>query len=254
MNNRIEIQIASDLHLEYITDSDVFADLIIPTAPILILAGDIGYPECSIYKEFINYCSKAFESVILIAGNHEYYSKKSIPEINKLISEIISCYDNVNFLNNNYIIMDNCVILGTTLWSMISKKEMLSVITCLSDLKKIHSKCNKKLDINAYNKMHIKNYIWLKKTMDDFEGKKIIVVSHHLPSFELINNKYKNSKINSAFASKLDHLFANVSCWIFGHSHSSCETTKNGCYLISNPHGYSDEENKQYNPCLTLTI
>ena len=55
----MNLQIASDLHLEfydfnkYIHNTAKFEEFLRPSAPILVLAGDIGYPKESIYKDFI---------------------------------------------------------------------------------------------------------------------------------------------------------------------------------------------------------
>lgn len=245
----MNIQIASDLHLErqnIINTEEYFSKIIVPSSPILILAGDIGYPEQIIYKSLLEYCSKHFEKIVLIAGNHEYYSKKPISSCNENINNVVSNFENVYFLNNSYIEIDDFVILGTTLWSLIDKTQILNIMMCLSDLRYIHYDENKKLDVNNFNEMHINCYKWLKEHIDIFSDKKIIVVSHHLPSYKLIHNKYTGSKINSAFASTLDHLFSRVNCWVFGHSHASCEKTIDGCLLVSNPYGYSEKENLEY--------
>ena len=69
-----EFQIASDLHLEIISESKTFSDLIEPVAPILLLCGDIGNPSTDRYVSFLEWCSDNFETVVAIACNHEFYS------------------------------------------------------------------------------------------------------------------------------------------------------------------------------------
>ena len=56
----MSIQIASDLHLECLNNNE-YENLITPTAPILVLAGDIG----NLYKfkqlqNFIQWCCEKF--------------------------------------------------------------------------------------------------------------------------------------------------------------------------------------------------
>jgi predicted phosphodiesterase len=69
-------QYISDIHLEHYKLEDI--DKVIPEkeANILILAGDIGYPEEIQYKTYIQKVSQIWEKVFLIAGNHEYYQIK----------------------------------------------------------------------------------------------------------------------------------------------------------------------------------
>jgi len=62
-------QYVSDLHLEF--RKKVLR--IPPVAPFLLLAGDIGYPCRSLYREFLRYAAHDFEKVFLVAGNHEFY-------------------------------------------------------------------------------------------------------------------------------------------------------------------------------------
>lgn len=73
----MKFQIASDLHLEFyknININDFFDISKIEEPTTLILAGDVGYPTHKNYEIFLSECSKIFKHIILIAGNHEYYS------------------------------------------------------------------------------------------------------------------------------------------------------------------------------------
>lgn len=49
---------------------------IFPGKSYLALLGDIGNPCLVNYGYFIDYYSKLFEHILIIAGNHEYYSGK----------------------------------------------------------------------------------------------------------------------------------------------------------------------------------
>eukprot|EP00961_Rhodomonas_salina_P282238 3813531-Rhodomonas_salina.1 len=71
------VQIASDLHLEFIrTDCGGELDMdniVVPSAPILILLGDIGIPTNALYREFLLHQAGRFEAVLVLTGNHEFY-------------------------------------------------------------------------------------------------------------------------------------------------------------------------------------
>ena len=75
--NCSDIQIVSDLHLEFLAgrrkDGDL-DELITPTAPILALLGDIGSPLQPIYRDFLLMQAQRFKAVLVLSGNHEYYS------------------------------------------------------------------------------------------------------------------------------------------------------------------------------------
>ena len=73
----MRIQYISDLHLEMYKENvspDLFTKLIRPEAPYLALCGDIGIPDFVNYENFLNWCSRRWTKVFLVAGNHEYYN------------------------------------------------------------------------------------------------------------------------------------------------------------------------------------
>lgn len=72
----MKIQYASDLHLEFGENSKWLKDNpLIPSADILVLAGDIGYLGDAIYRThpFWDWASQNYKQVIVVPGNHELY-------------------------------------------------------------------------------------------------------------------------------------------------------------------------------------
>ena len=107
--------VASDLHLEFYDDIEPITNKIsleVSGTPIeqrvLFLCGDIGKPFEKTYEDFLEFSSKTFRYVIIIAGNHEYYNSDSfhtMSEVDNRIEELIISYDNVIFLNKSYCIL-----------------------------------------------------------------------------------------------------------------------------------------------------
>ena len=52
-----DIQITSDIHLEFYSDDVKFDKILVPSSNNLALLGDIGYPTKDNYKEFIKFIS-----------------------------------------------------------------------------------------------------------------------------------------------------------------------------------------------------
>lgn len=75
-NKNLRFQIVSDLHLErYLKDDQYHCPFeITQSAPILILAGDIGRfcDRIALYGFLRAQCEK-FERVVFVLGNHEFY-------------------------------------------------------------------------------------------------------------------------------------------------------------------------------------
>jgi hypothetical protein len=73
-------------------------------------------------------------------------------------------------------------------------------------------------------------------------GQKVVVLSHHLPTYKNIDVTYKDHPCNSAFATNLEYLIADpIVLWAHGHSHYSVENKINDVLVVSNPFGYPGE-------------
>jgi len=76
MNNVLSVQLISDIHLEFymsygtqrIRKQDNLKP-IEPKADILVLAGDIGYPDNKLYKDLISDVSNKFKYVFVITAH-----------------------------------------------------------------------------------------------------------------------------------------------------------------------------------------
>lgn len=90
------------------------------------------------------------------------------------------------------------------------------------------------------------------------EKKIPIVISHHLPSYDLIHSKYTEyAPYNQCFASHSDDLIKPpIACWIFGHTHCVTDKVVNGVRCVANPIGYkgeNDESEIDYNRFIDLS-
>lgn len=254
--SELTVHYLSDLHLEFYDENELkdVISRIIPKSEICVLAGDICYPFQKSYEIFLMDMNNKFKHVFLIHGNHEYYrlcenEGKLMKDIINKTNDIINSNDlkNIHFLNNSYYDIGNYRFAGTVLWSHIKDPNYL-----INDADTIVE-----LDVNSMNRVHnectkfIEN-ITEKSKQDE---KKLIVVTHHMPSYTLIDPKYeKYKKYNQCFASDCDYLVKDpIICWIFGHTHTKMEKTINNIPVLVNPIGYPEEnECVDYNVTITL--
>ena len=237
----------SDFHLEFYKDSFDYEKMLQwKKGDILCLAGDIGYPELPTYQTFLTYASSLFTYVFVIAGNHEYYQtsshpKKTILSTNEQITEICKLYPNVHFLNNTTYYMPefDTYVLGTTLWSTtLGDHDEMYIY---NDFKKIHN-----MFLPEYmDQLHRMSVAYLTGELDRLASStsKVIVLTHHLPSYQLIAPIYMDSDINHLFATNLDKLFYTyrIHHWICGHSHTSMNVIIHKTRVWMNPVGYPGE-------------
>ncbi len=246
----VKIFCLSDLHLEqYSSAKELFDQIVdkLPTADILILAGDVGNPcdkpHRQNYIEILKLFKTRYTNIILVAGNTEYYSenKRDILTTQFALRDIAyQC--GVHFLERDSIQLCGVICYGTTLWTAIN--------TYTSNAPEITNIFPKRID---YLEEFMASYTWLKNTLlynlnHPSTGTKQIVITHHLPTDRGINLKYVNHYNNSAYYTcimqnlKLD----NVVCWFGGRIHESADIQIDKTRLIVNPIGFRDE--KRFTP------
>jgi hypothetical protein len=107
-----------------------------------------------------------------------------------------------------------------------------------------------------YLRQHRQDVRWLEKVLqaDDFKGPRM-VVTHHLPSLQLIEPRYQTPtpNRNGYYASGCEHLLPMCDGWLCGHTHSPIDQIVSGTRCISNPVGYP-WENSPYRPQVVLKI
>lgn len=242
------VQYISDLHLEFLTRFQIsrIAHNIVPHAPFLVLAGDIGNPFKSSYATFLEAMSKKFEGVFVIAGNHEFYGN-GISETHAQIEAVCDALPNVYYLKTELFVDDSLpvYIFGGTMWSVVKDEERDAVQMCLNDCRHIRG-----FSIDNMKVWHEEFVSRLGAALDAHTDKPFLVISHYLPSYDLIHPDYHDSKINSAFATEvaLAH-HPSIKAWIYGHTHKS----RAGPRFFCNPLGYRGE-NTHVAPLGTVTL
>jgi UDP-2,3-diacylglucosamine pyrophosphatase LpxH len=277
-----KIQYLSDIHLEthHNTSKALFEKILKPSAPYLALCGDIGYPGAQLYEPFLEYCSKNFEHVFYVAGNHEFYNDlKSIKflknkqymskELNEdslrrlsqqfsrdtpetrthKIREICQKFPNIHFLDKEIfqIPNTNLIVVGCTLWSKLDMNPHM-----LPNFNDFHRICEDKdalLMPRTYDKWNEEHVEFLNKTLTKLNNEapelKILVLTHHCPTYDIISEKYTDDpdNMNSFFANKdlVSSLGKNMKAWICGHTHGCKVIDVNGTTVATNTFGYEWE-------------
>jgi hypothetical protein len=238
MESAFSAQFVSDIHLETRSEREIEAIIGALTrhAPLLILAGDIGNPAHPSYARFLSAAAARFDLVVLIAGNHEFYGS-SLAETLAEIRAVVRPLPNVVFLHNERFSSAALPvhIFGGTMWSDISSEEEARVNAIVNDRARIAG-----FSASASRNEHAVFVDLLEAEMAACAGddKPFLVVSHHLPLTSLVDKRYADSGINSAFAS--DVRLARdprIAAWIYGHTH----TARFGPRFFCNPVGYPGE-------------
>jgi hypothetical protein len=251
----MNIQYISDIHLEFhdkLNKGTIHPDLFVkPVAPYLALVGDIGIPDLPSYSVFLNWCSQRWSHVFLVAGNHEFYNvrcpvKTPMETKRETIRSICNALSNVHFLDcsSYYLANYNLRVLGCTLWSdsaCVAEK----AITYMNDSRQINHLKDVPFTPWRMSELHAKEKQWLNQEIHKCEltNERCLVLTHYLPSYSLIHEKYQGHFLNACFASDCDDLFRPpVVGWIAGHTHTGMKTSIHGIPCVLNPYGYPDED------------
>lgn len=272
------IQYLSDIHLETRKNTN-FNSLLKPSANYLALCGDIGYSDIDIFLCFLEYCSVNFKEVFYVPGNHEFYNHQSRikfkkyksqiknecndlqkfkeleekyrietkEEKNKILLNICNQFKNIHYMDKAVfkIPETDVIIIGCTLWTnLLSNFEM----EYYNDFKKIYETSEQTLTIKTYNEWNNEDILFLKKSILENKNKnnKIIVLTHHCPTDEVILDKYKvNAGSNNCFFSNqnlITEMGDEIKLWLCGHTHGCKKIKINNTIVATNTLGYEGEK------------
>ncbi len=233
----MKIQIASDLHLEWVRHRFPEARPLTPApdADLLVLAGDIHSHDGAL---------AAFRDwpvpVVYVAGNHEAYGTNLNGLLDHLRQEAQD--HNIHFLELRGLELQGVRILGATMWTDYelmgtAHAAMAHAQRNLMDHRAIGSGNGLFTPEKALER-HRNSLTWLRAHLaQPFEGK-TVVVTHHGPHPDGVAPQYKGDPLNGAFFSDLRHLMGDVDLWVHGHTHSTVDLQEGRCRVLANPRGY----------------
>lgn len=257
----MNIKFASDLHLEFSTFPVTSAEKeIMPDkSTTLLLAGDIVVARCLPLK-YTDKPSKTvrwrfdrlleavsgFKNVYMIMGNHEHYGHGDILESYNRIKEHIAKYPNIHILENERVSLTPKVdLLACSLWTNMGNHNHSTMMICQQSMNDYNQIWIGDRQLRAADTVAIfeNSFAWLKQELLD-TSKDYFVMTHHLPSFQGIDPKFKGDPINNAYASELgDFIIQNphIKNWIHGHTHFNVDYMIGETRIQGHMRGYPAE-------------
>ena len=239
----MKIQILSDQHIDFSKNFNYVINRCIPRCDTLVIAGDLC-PHTEGHEKFITeHILPKWKNVIIIPGNHEFYGDDID---HKYFGSIETIYENQKgnkayYVNNKIVELNGVYFVCSTLWSHIGYENALHIKTQMNDFYKITG-----MTIDIYNSIYRANVHFMEDAMSKIpNGKRCVVVTHHIPSYNLVNRRWREHPTNDAFSSDMDIFImqheSKISHWIHGHSHDYLDETHSGIRFIRNPMGYPQE-------------
>jgi predicted phosphodiesterase len=267
----MKIKLVSDLHLEF---SDVYinnnegADVLILSGDIMV-ASKILKPESEYgkrFRDFLKRMSFQFPHVIYVAGNHEFYDSGRFFEGIDWLRMACGVHDNIHFLERDTKVIDDVVFVGGTLWTDMNKSDPLTlhaVRDMMNDYRAIRNDKNGFVPIKPSDTVerHIRTREYIMQIADMNKDKRVVVVTHHTPSFQSCSEEYKHDTLmNGAYHSSLEEYILDrpqIKLWTHGHTHHAFDYMIGECRVVCNPRGYEGydwKEHTGWNPALILEV
>lgn len=264
------IRIYSDIHLDFDVPNKKFRfdmlwmpeELETDLDTVLVLAGDLWHAEKPFSyfgQSWLAHIAKKFKYILVVLGNHDLWDGNfpgTYGDFRTKLKE--QNLQNVFLLQEDTITIGKTKFVGGTLWTdfLRGNAECMYIAESglMKDYKYIRSGPNfAKLRASSILKEHIKtkDYIFT-HAQKDFPEQKVWVISHHLPSYQSIEDEFKREDLkleNHLYYSDMDTLIEKspIDFWVHGHSHFAKDYQIGTTRVLANPRGYKGEESG-YNP------
>ena len=254
----MKIHLISDLHTEL--KWYCIPELEDEANTVVILAGDIGIakrPETTYLPTVANAC-KRFKHVFMVLGNHEHWDGSLNTSYSKIFCDTLE-YDNFDVLDKGTVVLDGVAFIGATLWTDMDDNNPVVIMhaMAMNDYDRIRIGPTEKpyrqnlrpLDTMSHHKRD-KEYIYPEITKQKEAGNKVVVITHHAPSFQSVADVYQGKTINGAYCTELGNDICDLEpdLWVHGHTHYSFDYVIHKTRIVCNPRGYPGKgENYQPN-------
>jgi Icc-related predicted phosphoesterase len=260
----VEIYLWSDVHLDHwkqehggpVPGVPSHTTTLPPARPrVLVVAGDICTADkAELGVQWLEKLgSDCYDHVVVVLGNHDYYGLSY--EAATLTWERLQPRlreSNVHLLMGaESVILAGVRFVGLTLWSR-QAADARVLRRGLADFRFIQGWTPERAECEHWRELNALR----DKLMEESSNCPTLVVTHHLPSWQCIDAKYKGGPCNAGFCSDLDGFILEhrerITGWVHGHTHSPVAVEIHGVPVRCNPLGYPDEHARSLSPVCIL--
>jgi predicted phosphodiesterase len=245
----MRIRILSDLHNEFLASPRKIVRE--PKCDVVVLPGDID-----VGTRGLTWARDTFDCrIVYVPGNHEFYGHDF--DATRLRMAEAAARLGIDLLDPGTVEIDGVVFFGATLWTDFSlfdnpEREMSIAMKELTDFRVI-----KGFSPARSLTRHLEERAFIERQLEATRGKRRVVVTHHLPSWQSVAERCRGDKLSAAFASNLDAIIAREqpALWAHGHTHETFDYRVGATRVICNPGGYPEhEENPEFDETLIVEV
>lgn len=193
---------------------------------VLVLAGDIGDTSSDPYRRLLVVARAAYRTVLLVPGNHEYYTdgKRDMGVVKEQLARL--CRDvGVHLLDNSDLILHGVRFVGSTCWPIIPEEQNKVLVRENYGLVTRMTKDCHRLDFADFKRLHDTDVRYLEETVRD-SREPCVVITHYPPTSEMLDDRFEHSSqvalhYNAGLVNSVAKTGGMTPLWLCGHSHTS---------------------------------
>lgn len=252
--------VVSDVQADFNQGYGRFAPHELPDADVLVVAGDF-HPPLRISVAALTKISLHIP-VVYVPGNRDYYDTRHVMQDELILARRTAASikgKGLHILSDGVVEIAGTRFIGSTLWTDLALDggPDETGFSYVSDFEAIRTQLPESAPRNLrpsdYVNMHRKSRSFIERTLAEPHDGPTVVVSHHSPHPNSIGEKYEANShgANALFHSDLSEILEGPDApdmWIHGATHQKADYTVGKTRVLSNPHGYLEQNGRLENP------
>jgi Icc-related predicted phosphoesterase len=257
----MKCQIMSDLHVDYPGSAGV--PPLATGVDVVVVAGDTCQGLVRAIEELRSAYPQPTE-IVMVAGNHELWSKKHSFEEHFEEGHLAAEKHGVLLLENSVEVVKGVRLIGCTLWtdyelrgSSLREAAMRTAAETMLDHRHIkwsRDPWQRFRPVEA-RILHHQSRSFLEEELAKAHAGPTVCISHHAMTLEAVAPVFHDSVLTAAYASELSPMIDRFQpdLVVSGHTHHSIDIQRGKTRLVSNPAGYAGE-NRSFNPAFVVEL
>ncbi|UFW42385.1 metallophosphoesterase [Bradyrhizobium sp. WSM471] len=257
----MRLQIVNDLHLDHPGSGG--APPLAKGVRMVVVAGD----TCEGLVNAVEQLRRAYPApteVVMVAGNHELWSKNLDFEEHWEEGLLAAERHGVHLLENSALTLWGVRLLGCTLWTdyelfgaHMRDVAMHAAAHTMLDHRRIKWRRDpwRRFRPAEARLLHHRSRLFLETELAKSHDGPTVCISHHAMTPEAVAPAFRDSMVTAAYASELSSLIDRFQpdLIVSGHTHYPMDLTRGRTRLLSNPAGYPGES-RSFDPAFVVEL
>lgn len=193
---------------------------------VLILAGDIGDVSSDIYRRLLIAARKAYRDVLLVPGNHEYYTdgRRDMSVVKEYLARLTREVG-VTLLDNADVVIRGYRFVGSTCWPLVPEEQLKVLRREGYGLVTRITKDSHRMDHADFKRLHDEDVRYLESTVR-LSPEPCVIITHYPPSSIMLDERHEHSPqlalhYNEGIIDKIAKTQGATPLWCCGHCHTA---------------------------------